>query len=174
MKHQSKILVLLLLAIAAISCSRKSTISKSETVTVYRDSVYEKQTVVFDTLLLPGDSILTFITVECDSVTNKPKPATSKSKSNNLTQDVSIDANGNLTARCIADSLMQIIISKDRVLSRYKEQLNSQKDSKTQVIEKRYIPKWVWYSLGANLVLGIWTFRKPIKALISSLIKLAI
>ena len=159
-------------SVLLLSCSRKSTISKTETVTVYRDSVYQRETVMIDTLLMPGDSILTFIVVECDSVTNKPKAAASKSKSGGMVQDVSIDASGNLTARCIADSLMRIIITKDRELGRFRELLSSRKDSKSEVVEKRHIPRWVWYSLGANLALGIWTFRKPIKFLIGSLLKI--
>lgn len=161
-------------SILLVSCSRKSTISKTETVTVYRDSLYEKETVMIDTLLMPGDSIFTFIVVECDSLTNKPKPAVSKSKSGGMAQDVSIDASGNLTARCVADSFMHIIITKDRELGRFRELLSSRKDTKLEVVEKRHIPRWVWYSLGANLVLGIWTFRKPLKAIILSLIKIAI
>lgn len=166
-----KIILCALIALCSISCSRKSTVSKTETVTFFRDSIYEKETVKLDTIIIPGDTLQTTFTIECDSVTNMPKPAKFQSNSKRLVQTIIVGNAGQITAYCAADSLLHVVISKDRELAIYKALAYTKSDSNTSVTERKVIPKWVWYSLAANVALGLWTFRKPLKVLFVSLLK---
>ena len=163
--------ILLLCVLSMSSCSRKSSVSKTETLTVYRDSIHEKETVRLDTVIIPGDTLQTTFTIECDSATNKPKPAQHNSKSGRQQQNFSVDANGKAISTCIADSLLHVISAKDKELTIYKSQLQ-QKSKETAVLRDVFhIPKWAWYSLAANAILMLWTFRKPIGFLLKSILK---
>lgn len=171
MKLQIKIYLCALITLCAISCSRKSTISKTDTVTIIRDSIHEKEVVRLDTVVIPGDTLQTTFTIECDSVTNMPKPAKFKGSSKRLVQTIVVGNTGQITAYCAADSLLHVVASKDREIAIYKALAYTKSDSNTTVIERKVIPKWVWYSLAANVVLGLWTLRKPIKIIFVSLLK---
>lgn len=165
MKHQIKLYLCALIALFTISCSRKSTVSKTDTVTIFRDSIYEKETVKLDTVIIPGDTLQTTFTIECDSLTNKPKPAKFQSNSKRLTQSIVVEKNGQILSKCIADSLIHVLASVNKELTIYKALAYTKSNSESTVIEKIKIPKWVWYLLTANILYFLWRVRKPVMRL---------
>lgn len=164
-------LIYLLILISTISCTRKSIVSKTETVTIIKDSISYKETVKLDTIIIPADTLVTTFTIECDSITNKPKIAKFKSNSKRLNQTITVGNNGQIIAKCVADSLIKVIASINKELNVYKDLAYTKSDSNSTHTERKYIPKWVWYSLVLNILLLGWTFRKPIKYLFTTILK---
>lgn len=108
-------MMVLLLVVAG--CARKGVPS---TTTEVSDSIHVKEVTRFDTVTIAGDTVLIERQIECDSVTNKPKPFNIEKKSRQARLMVNIDGSGKLTTAGICDSLQQVIEAKDREIYRLK------------------------------------------------------
>lgn len=159
-------ILLVAFAVSLCSCSRKSVTSSSKQVTVVKDSVSFVETLIYDTIILPADTLIQTFTIECDSLTNKPKPLQVSQKSGRSTQTIVLNNKGVLTAYCQTDSLLHIITGINRELAIYKALAYTKDDSVTSYTVQYRTPKWVWYSLTINGILVLYTFRKPLINLI--------
>lgn len=102
-------MMVLLLVVAG--CGRKVVPS---TTTEVSDSVLVKEVPRFITVTTPADTVLIERLIECDSVTNKPKPFNVKRKSRQARLIVNVDTTGKLTTTGICDSLQKVIEAKDK------------------------------------------------------------
>ena len=96
----------------------------------------------------------------CDSLGNlKPFKTVLKSEKGNVTvvgKDNSISVEFNL------DSIKEV----------YRKEFQSHVSDKVEIKEvevKQPLPKWIWYSLGLNFILLIWTFKKLIFSVASNM-----
>lgn len=126
-------LMVLLLVVAG--CSRKVT---SSTTTEVTDSVYVKEVPRFIEILIPGDTVEIERMVECDSVTNKPKPFTVRKKSKTASLTVGIDSQGRLTGTGVCDSLQKIIEAKDKEITRIRKE-----KTKEVIVQTEYKPRGI-------------------------------
>jgi hypothetical protein len=156
-------ITILLFAIAFTSCSHKIVLG---TTTVTKDSTsttieYKYKDTVIST---PAKTIHIHDTIPCPEVDYEREAIDS---TGTLRTTVKIKK-GVLDVDCHNDSLMQRIAW----LEKNMYSLNSISVSKEIFVPvdviKWKIPKWVWWLLAYALGLTIWTFRKPILALIKN------
>ncbi len=119
-------LVVLMLMVAG--CSRKTSTTTS---TFVKDSVHVEYVDRDVEVKLPGDTVYLPGHIECDPVTDKPKPSSGKKKSGRLTLDYHLDAKGKINITCAEDSLKTIIKAQDKLIF----QLRHSETKKTEVIE---------------------------------------
>jgi len=140
-----KLIAIFSLLVLLASCSKRHYPSSVDTVikeTVTTDTVYvPKETVV----TIPGDTVEIYEAIPCPDVIFH-KEATSKT--GNLKAVVNI-SKGNLTVDCKTDSLQKRI--------QWLEANSRQLTVKEKIVTitpppKRFIPKWVWWLLGLNIV----------------------
>lgn len=124
------------------------------------------ETIVYDTVVIAGDTVITTTVVKCDSLTNKPIPLQVSNNAGRLNQTIAIDDKGNLTANCHTDSMIRVITSKDKQISIYKSLIAKQQQHIEDVRERCTKHKWRWYSLATNVAVFSWFLRKPIFGLI--------
>ena len=153
------------------SCAAHKIQHTTDTKLIVKDSISIVETIKYDTVIIPGDTIQTTFTIECDSLTRKPIPYQVRQKAGRLTQTIAIDSKGVLTANCETDSLLCIIAEKNREIAIYKALEYTKSDNQVTVIERCTKHKWRWYSLLLNITLIGWLLRKPIGQLFSLLIK---
>lgn len=144
----------LLTTIAAIlllaSCSKRTTSTTSSV----RDSIIIKEVVRIDTVKLPGATVTIREQIECDSVTNKPKPATLSGQGGRAKIKVSIDSAGMLTATGGCDSLNQIIKALDREVYHLRHEQKKETVTVTEY-KTRGIDKFCRWFTGISLLLII-------------------
>jgi hypothetical protein len=121
---KSKVLLFSVVAVLLLlvcGCSRKVAPTTS---TEVKDSVYVKETIRFDTLRIPGETIRVIEEhfIECDSVTLKAKPKSKKYKGSRSSLTLTIDKNGTLKAESHCDSLERILALKDTEITRLKSE----------------------------------------------------
>lgn len=156
----NKITTILLLIISLASCSKRMlpTVETEIKETITTDTVYvPKEKIV----TIPGDSVTIYEAIPCPDVVYH-KEATSKSGNVKATVNIS---KGNLQVDCKTDSLEQRI----KWLEAHSNQVKT--ITKTVTITpppKRYIPKWVWWLLGINIIyvafrILIWKYKMPIR-----------
>lgn len=136
-----KTLMIILVIVILSSCKAK-TVYKRE---IVHDTIVE---VRIERILQPYETIVE-IESPCDSLGNL-KPIFFESKGEGKT--ISIKSVGNKIE--IIEKVDTVIVYKDV----FKEHIST--SDNLEIKEIRYIPKWVWYSLGLNLILLVWTFRK--------------
>lgn len=136
--------------------------SKPSITTVIKDSIILKDTTIYKTTVLytKGDTIKVIRIVPCpearfDTVIKKGKTEMKASLQN-----------GVLDIECNADSLQHIIDSVTRL--KQKEVYHTERVEVPVDKPVPYIPKWVWYLLGAFILLAGWSFRKPLISIIKS------
>lgn len=97
MKHLFKYILFIISTILIfglfVQCNRKIA-STSDTKVVIKDSISYKETVTFDTIIIPADTIVSTYTIECDSITNKPKPFYIQSKGKRSSNTIKVNNNG--------------------------------------------------------------------------------
>lgn len=158
MRPSSIILIILFLSLLQISCSRKLS-HNVETSIVVKDSISILEIITYDTIILPADSIVTTIIIKCDSLL-RPVPFQVSYKSGRLNQAITLNREGQLTAVCNTDSLVNVIENKSREIFRLKQSDHSRIEK--QVIAKCTRNKWFIFSLIGNVGFLLWFLRKPI------------
>jgi hypothetical protein len=146
-----KILIILILL---VSCKpQQITVTKTE---YQKDTIYVEKVVKIN---VPQTQIVE-IESPCDSLgVLKPFKTTLKSDKVNVSI---VSKDGKLTATINLDSIKEV----------YQKEFQSSVSNKVEIREvkiKQPLPKWIWYSLGINLVLLIWTFKKQIFGLASNM-----
>lgn len=138
-------LLVLVCTLLFCACSKKTTTSTT-TITETADTV---EIVRVDTLTIEGDTVRITELIECDSITNKPKPFKLRSKSGRATLSVMVDAAGELKADATCDSLQKIIESKDKIISKLRLEKN--------VITKMQEPsKWqTWFDVTCKVLAAL-------------------
>ncbi len=138
------LLTILSLIILTASCSKRllpsvETVTK-ETITT--DTVYVPKEKI---ITIPGDSVLIHDSIDCpDLVYHKD----AVSKSGNVKASVNI-SKGSLQVDCKTDSLLQRIAW----LEAHSKQVTVKEKTITITPPpKRWIPKWVWWLLGLNII----------------------
>ncbi|MGL6123951.1 MAG: hypothetical protein ACRC1W_13270 [Shewanella sp.] len=152
----SVVAVLLLLV---SGCSLKVAPATS---TEVKDSTYVKETVRFDTLRIPGETIRVIEEhfIECDSITLKAKLKHKKYKGGRSSLIISIDKNGTLQATSHCDSIEKILKLKDTEITR----LRSEKKTET-IVKITHEPRW--YDIALRWVAVILTLVFIIRLKIS-------
>lgn len=139
-----KQLSIFILIISLTACSKRlqPSVNTDTKETITNDTVYVPQEKV---VIIPGDTVEIYEAIPCPDVTYH-KEATSKTGNVKATVNIS---KGNLTVNCATDSLVQRI----QWLEAHSRQV---KESKTTITitppAKRWIPKWVWWLLGFNII----------------------
>jgi len=142
-----RIILIILLALLFISCKTKyitSVETKTDTITTTKVVKIDKPQLNEIILENICDSLGQLKQINYISRSNNTKTSLKSSK-NSLILNVNIDS----------------IVNSE--LETYKSSLKT--EFKEVVIEKRYIPKWVWYNLVVSILLIGWTFRRFIPAL---------
>jgi hypothetical protein len=143
------------------ACNRKIA-STTDTKLIIKDSTIYKETICFDTIVIPADTIVTTYTIECDSLTNKPKPINIRSNGKRSSNTIQINSSGVLTSTVNCDELQKIIASKNREIAIYKA-LAYTKDNH-EVKLQWYIPKFYKICFGiALLIISITVIKFIIK-----------
>jgi len=112
--------------------------TKDSTFTIVMDG---KDSIIY----LSGKVVESVQYIECDSVTNKPKPSTYKSKGDGASVTSTIDANGKQTIVSECDSLKEVI--KRLNTTTFRERSESKEEIKTIEVYKTrsvdYFCRWV-------------------------------
>lgn len=108
------IFLLMLCMVVASSC-KKLPIQSS---TVVTDSTFVTEVIRIDSIVIPGDSIPFEVFIECDSITNKPKPLLFSTKSGRAFIEIRLDSAGMLEGICKADSLLKVVESQNQIITR--------------------------------------------------------
>jgi hypothetical protein len=110
---------LMVLLLVAVGCGRKITPSVTTEVT---DSTYVREVPRFISVNVPGDTVEVLKYIECDSVTNKPKPFELTKKGDRSSVKILVKSNGELQATGICDSLMPIVTAMDKEIYRLRHE----------------------------------------------------
>lgn len=129
-KHIFFILTGVLLVCAASGCKPCRVAGNFVT-----DSTVVTETPRADTFYLPGDTTLLEVMIECDSATNKPKPAKGSAKGQRSGVIYRVDSSGLLAVTAYADSLQEVIEAKDRLIDRYRKE-------KQVIVQPEYRTRW--------------------------------
>lgn len=108
---------MMVLLFVMAGCGRKVVPSITTEVS---DSVHVKEVTRFVPVPIPGDTVTVERLIECDSVTNKPKPFNIKKKSKHASVVLTVDSAGMLTSTGVCDSLNKVIKAKDTEIYRLK------------------------------------------------------
>lgn len=141
-------LIIIFSIVALFSCSRKTVSTTS--VTTEKDSTYVKEISRDVEVKIERDTVTITEFIECDSVTNKPKPIKIKKSSTRASINIDISSDGKLTATSECDSLNAIIEVKDREIHR----LTQKETKETTITDKtRRFPWWGFLLIG--FLLGV-------------------
>jgi hypothetical protein len=141
------LLVIGLLSLVVVGCSRKATPS----VTTMADKKDSTHTEIKERLVpypVPGEKVIVHDTIRCDEKTNKPMPAHIKAKSGKAFADVNIDKDGSITVSGGCDSLMAVLKARDSIIFQLKqENSNTNKESVETEFKTRSIDIFCrWFS----------------------------
>ena len=161
----NKLFTILILIITLASCSPKLQ-PGTNTVTVVKDSIVLRDTIVYrdTTIVVPGETVTIHETVDCpDAVFNK----TVTSASGNTTAKVNL-SHGVLNIDCGADSLKLVIKNLKTYINSLEKYKTIATTTTTVLPPKRFIPKWVWWLLGINILyilirIALAYFKLPIR-----------
>lgn len=142
-------IIALLLVVGLLSCSKKivTTTSSSEIL----DSTFMTETTQYDTIFVAGDTVILKEWVECDSVTNKPKPFKAKAKSGRASITLEVTDRGTLKVEGVCDSLQRLVETKDREIFR----LRKETSNKSTTITKQPSKLKVWFDISCQLLAGL-------------------
>lgn len=123
------LLVIGLLSLVVVGCSRKATPSVTTTKET-KDSIrveIRDRPVPYP---VPGEKVIVHDTIRCDEKTNKPVPTSIKAKSGKAFVDVNIHKDGSATISGGCDSFIAQLEAKDSIIY----QLRSEKSDTTKTI----------------------------------------
>lgn len=152
-----KTIIVLVLSVLLISCcgSRKATAVKEDVKENRTETI--KYVVRDTTIMIPGDTVLMKQPIPCPDVVWQGEASSNKTKVTAKIRD------GTIEVACAADSLNETIQYLERELER---QHNKEKVI-TKTIEKKYIPKSVYWVGLIELIAALILFRKPLLKLIA-------
>lgn len=151
------VVFILLTCLFFISCSKKTL--NTATSVIYKDSISVVDTVIFDTIIVPADTLITTYTIECDSLL-KVKPFAIVNKSKRGSNIIQIDNNNKITSTVICDELEKIIATKNREIAIWKAVAYTKE---THVSKRQaYIPKFFKICFGISLLIISLTIIKYI------------
>jgi uncharacterized protein YcfL len=135
--------VFILFAILLLSgCSNKSVVSSTEV----KDSVHVEYIPRMVEVKVPGEKVTVTKYIECDSVTNKPKPIDIAATKGKAHVAVVIDKEGQLTANSECDSLTELIKVLDQKITRLKS------EKQTVVLPPEIVYKTYWFDVPARFI----------------------
>lgn len=154
-----------ILIITLASCNKKL-VPGTNTVTVIKDSIVHKDSIIYrdTTIVLPGETVTVHDVIDCpDVVYNK----TVSSPTGNTIASVKIN-HGVLDVNCGADSLRVVIKNLETYIKTLEKYKTIATNTTITLPPKRYIPKWVWWMLGINIIyivgrIAIAYFKIPIR-----------
>lgn len=123
--------LMMVLLLVAVGCSRKATPSVTTEVT---DSTYTKEIPRPFIVRLPGDTVRITRLIECDPVTNKPRPFKAAKKSGRASEQAELKANGELTVTGTCDSLNKVIQTMDKEIYRLRTE-------KKKIVQPEYLTR---------------------------------
>lgn len=147
-------------------CEQKFGNIKSDTVIQTRVDTFEVTEHIKDTIktTVKGGFAIIHDSIPCPELINKK--FTAKSKSGNVSVDVEIK-NNNLTADCKADSLIQLLITKERTIKILKDSVTTI-TKQNQFVDKRpWYQKFPWYGWLASILLLLIIALSIIKSLLN-------
>lgn len=155
---------LMVLLLLVVGC--RPTQVSSDTSTEVTDSTWTKETPREIEVRIERDTVILEHQIECDSVTNKPKPFTSIIRSGRLTQRVKVDSGGKLEAKSECDSLKKVFQAMDKEIFRLRHE---KKETVKTVVKTEYKTRWYdmaarWIASIAIVIIGGYTlykFNKP-------------
>lgn len=153
--------VLIIIITIASSCAPRIITN----ITDVRDSIVVKETIRYDTVTIPGDTVRIEHQIECDPVTLQPVPSVLKKNTGRVSASVTISNTGQLTVDATCDSLEHVIAILDKELFRFKSENNTKTIEVIQYKTRWYDKIFRWMALGLVLVI-IWSFRHTILKLI--------
>lgn len=116
-----KALIAILAVLIILSCRSTTTITNESL-----DSTFMSETIRRDTVYIKGDSVvMAGVIIECDSVTNLPKPIAIRRSTSRAKVSVVVDRTGKLTATGGCDSLQAIIEARDKEIYRLRTRLTT-------------------------------------------------
>ena len=111
-------LIIAVIVILFTACSKKITTTQ----TTIKDSTIIKETVRLDTVRIKGDTVRVTHMIDCDSLTNKPKPFKINKRSGRASANVEVKADGSLQVEAVCDSLEKIVALMDREIFRLRQE----------------------------------------------------
>jgi len=121
---------------------------RTDSTTVKKDSTWTETITEYDTIYLPGDSVMIVAWIECDSITNKAKDFEIKVDGKNLQLVLSLK-NGMLNALSKYDSSKHIIAKQKELIHTLSETITKLNHEKEEVkIVTEY--KTHWYDIAAR------------------------
>lgn len=124
--------------IAVMGCTKRIT----STNTVVKDSTIVKETIRLDTIHIKGDTVRIKERIECDSITNKPKPFRMRDRSGRASAVIEVNHAGELTVEAACDSLEKVVQLLDREIFR----LRQEKKVITVIEQPSKFKQWLDYS----------------------------
>lgn len=158
-----KLFSIVLLIGSLVSCSKKM-LPPAETKIVIKDSIIEREKILWrdTTIVLAGDT--TEITIPC------PDQQINEYAGNGRIQlRAKSDGKGNVKINCQTDSLVKVISGLKTIIQekeKYHANTTVQKIPYPVEVVKYKTPKWCWWLLIIAIAEAIWIFRKPIIGLI--------
>lgn len=113
-----KLITFIFAIVVLSSCSKKITTTSTELF----DSTFIEEKVRFDTVFVAGDTVRLKEWIECDSVTNQPKPFKAFGKSGRASVRLAVKNNGDLIVVSACDSLTKVIQVMDKEIFRLRQE----------------------------------------------------
>ena len=151
--------MLFVLVLASCKCNQ---VTQRDTTT--RDSISYVERFHTDTVSIPGDTITLTAWIECDSITNKPKPVTGRSGSSRGSATVTVDSSGKLMANVILNQYKAQVQRLSKELFRARQEREVVVEVRTKY-KTRTIDIYCRWFTGISLLVGIlwvlWQIYKP-------------
>lgn len=134
--------MVILLVILLFSCSKRVITNTND----IKDSVHVEYVTREVPVYIPGDTVTIIDQIECDSITNKPKPLTIKKKSGRSTLNLKVKSSGQLTASSTCDSLHYVITTLDKEVFRLRHEKKNQYEVRTEFKTRRIDVICRWFT----------------------------
>ena len=128
--------------------------------TIIRDSISYVERYHTDTVSIPGDTLTLTAWIECDSITNKPKPVNSRSGSSRGSASITIDANGRLQADVILNLYKAQVQRLTKELYRAQQEKELIIEVKTEYKTRRIDIFCRWVAGFSLLIFALYTLKK--------------
>ncbi|NOS94540.1 MAG: hypothetical protein HOP30_21725 [Cyclobacteriaceae bacterium] len=153
-----------LILVVVAGCSRKVAPSSSTEVTSKKDSIVYKEVIKEVEVPVPGETVTLTKYIECDSVTNKPKPFHFAVKSGKAKADVVIDEKGEMNVVAGCDSTLAKVAVLEKQIERYQKESKSKSETIPEFKTRRVdiFCRW-WTSATLFLLLAVFIYKLKFK-----------
>ena len=114
------------------------------------DSTIVKETVRLVEVKVPGDSVPYAVQIECDPITNKPKPFQFQKSGKQASVNMALDGNGRLTGVAACAEMQQKVEVKDREINRLRKEYQALHETKLKVVHRP-----PWYDVACRWITGL-------------------